>query len=60
MKNPFLKEVLLSDINSLVGSALLFSVGLGAALVIWQTAVGQNPITTVFAAAIVQNAELSE
>jgi len=52
MKNPFLKEILLSNINSFLGMLLLSSVALGAGLTIWQTAFGHNPLTTAFAAVI--------
>ncbi len=54
MRNPFFKEVLLSDINFFVGPALLFSVGLGAALIMWQTAMHQNPLAGVFLTAMTQ------
>lgn len=52
MKNPFLKEILLSNINSFLGILLLSSVALGAGLTIWQTAFGHNPLTTAFAAVV--------
>jgi hypothetical protein len=52
MKNPFLKEILLSNVNSFLGMLLLSSVALGAGLTIWQTAFGHNPLTTVFAAVV--------
>ena len=54
MKNYFLKEVLLSDINSFLGILLLSSVALGAGLTIWQTAFGHNPLTTAFASVVVE------
>ncbi len=52
MKNPFLKEILLSNVNSFLGMLLLSSVALGAGLTIWQTAFGHNPLTTAFLSAV--------
>lgn len=49
MKNPFLKEILLSNINSFLGMLLLSSVALGAGLLMWQTAFGTNPLARAFA-----------
>lgn len=56
MRDPFLKEVLLSQVHFFIGTILLVSAALGASLIIWHTATYKNPLTDVFLAALATEA----